>query len=201
MNDNQSQQPLSGNQPTAGAARSRERLLSLRIRALSLYSISVFALSALVAGITITHGNERNSWVYSASLDARDPASRPFPNVSSTSDVDDILDNYVVYLQFILAVGNDVDHQAAKGIAAKWNQLKKNDRAAAARFLKGLKFEMDQRMQLTGGSSKRMTSDSPAVRSWVKRYIKDWYREADEHLFRSYATRLAVRNQQIAKAE
>ena len=200
MNDNQNHL-VSGNKPAVGAERSRERLLSIRIRALSLYSISVFVLSALVGGITILHGNQSNSWVNAASLDARDPASRPFPNSSSATEVDDILDNYAVYLQFILAVGNDVDHTAAKTITAKWAQLKKADRPAAARYLKGLKFEMDQRMQLTGGSSKRMTSDSPAVRGWVKRYIKDWQREVDEHLFRSYATRIAARNQQIAKVE
>ncbi len=186
---------------TKGTGRGRERLLSLRIRASSLFSTSVFAVAALLALLSVFGNSEGNDWLSAASLGWRDPASRPFPNVGSTSDADDQVKEYEPYLQFVLTVGNGVDSRTAKALAGKWTELRKRDKQGAARFLKGLKFEMDQHLQLTGGSSKRMTSDSPAVRNWVKRYIKDWYREADEHLFRGYALRLAARNQSLAKAE
>jgi hypothetical protein len=177
----------------SGARRSRERLLSLRIRASSLFSTSVFAIAALLAALSLFGNSENGGWLSAASMGLRNPASRPFPNVASTSDYDDQLDDYQPYLQFVLAVGNDVDSRRAKALAAKWTELKKRDKRAAARFLKGLKFEMDQRLQLTGGATRRMHSDSPAVRRWVKKYLPDWYREADEHLYRSYALRLAAR--------
>lgn len=126
----------------------------------------------------------------------RDPASRPFPSVSSTEDIKDTLEDYKPYLNFVLAVGKEVDPPAAKGLATRFTTLKKNDPKAAARFLRTLKFEMDQRLALAGGSTQRMSSDSPIVRGWVKRFIRNWNREANEGLFRVYALRLAAKNQQ-----
>lgn len=168
-------------------------MLSLRIRASSLFFTSVFAVAALLALLSGYGSSASNDWLSAASLGWRAPASRPFPNTSTASDVDDMLKDYDSYLQFVLIVGNGVDSRNAKALAGKWSQLRKNNPTAAARFLKGLKFEMDNHLQLVGGSSTRMTTDSPAVRAWVKRYLRDWYREADEHLFRTYAMRLSTK--------
>ncbi len=182
------------------SVRGRERLLSIRIGASSLFSTSIFALAALLALSSVLSNSESHGLVSVGSLGWRDPASRPFPNVSPTSDVDDIIQDYEPYLQFVAAVGKDVDPKNARLLAQKWVVLKKSDKNGAARFLKLLKFEMDQHLQLTGGSSVRMHSDSPAVRKWVKRFIRDWYREADEQLFRTYALKMSAKNQ-LAKAE
>jgi len=182
------------------SVRGRELLLSIRIGASSLFSTSIFALAALLALSSVLSTSTSDGLLSVGSLGWRNPASRPFPNVSPTDDVSDIINDYEPYLQFVTAVGKDVDPKNAKGLAQKWAALKKSDKKGAARFLKLLKFEMDQHLQLTGGSSVRMHSDSPAVRNWVKRFIRDWYREADEQLFRTYALKMSEKNQ-IAKAE
>lgn len=183
-----------------GNVRSRERLLSIRIRASSLFSTSVFAVAALLALLSVFGSSDGDGLLSAASLGWRDPASRPFPNVGKTDDADDMIKEYKPYLEFVATVGEGVDPRTTKVLKAKWADLHKRDRTGAARFLKLLKFEMDQHLQLTGGSSKRMHSDSPAVRAWVKRYIKDWSREVDEHLFRGYALRMSAKYS-IAKAE
>jgi hypothetical protein len=200
MNDNTTQTKASDNSASK-AARGRERLLSLRIRASSLFSISVFAAAALLTALSV-HGNQDSDhWLSAATLGLRDPASRPFPNVAGADDADEVLTDYRPYVEFILAVGQSVDPRTAKSLKAKWTKLQeKRNRASGARYLRLLKFEMDQHLQLTGGSSKRMHSDTPAVRAWVKRFIKDWNREAEEHLFRQYALAMAEKNHQ-ARAE
>jgi len=115
----------------------------------------------------------------------RAPASLAFPRVRQESDADDILDSYPAYLEFVLEVGRQTDLQTAKRLNDTFKALVKRDRVSAARFLKGLRFEMLQKLELMGSSTKTVSTRTPEMRRWIGKYMKEWLREADEHLFRS----------------
>lgn len=121
--------------------------------------------------------------------DVRQPASLPFPRHQSSSDKSDILSEYPDYLRFVLEIGKDVDPQTAQFLSKNYQSLRKRDPSNAARFLKGLRFEMVQKLELMGMSPSSVSTATPSVRQWVKRYLKEWNREADEYLFRSIAFR------------
>ena len=117
----------------------------------------------------------------------RDVASLNFPTYESTSDEGEILGEYPAYLNFVLEIGKNVDHKTASRLAQIYVKLRKKSPVGAARFLKGLRFEMVTKLELMGASPQSITTQTPVIRHWVGRYMKDWLREADEHLFRSYA--------------
>ena len=48
---------------------------------------------------------------------------------------------------------------------------------------------MVQKLELMGTATASVSTSSPVIRNWVRRYLKEWYREADEYLFRSLAFR------------
>lgn len=124
----------------------------------------------------------------------RQTASMAFPNYKATTDVGDIMDDYPAYLQFALTIGRDVNAPVARQIEERYMKLKRADEKLAARFLKGLRFEMVQKLELVGLSPRRVTTDNAVMRKWVAKYMGAWLREVDEYQFRAYATTLAKRN-------
>lgn len=117
----------------------------------------------------------------------RDVASLGFPTYESTSDEGEILGDYPAYLNFVLEIGKNIDHSTASRLAQTYVKLRKKSPVGAARFLKGLRFEMITKLELMGASPQNINTQTPEIRRWVGRYIKEWLREADEHLFRAYA--------------
>jgi hypothetical protein len=124
----------------------------------------------------------------------RGPASIEFPRHKATSDVGDIMDDYPEYLQFVLSIGRDVNPKVAAQIEERYSKLRKADERLAARFLKGLRFEMIQKLELSGLSPKRVSTSTPVMRKWVAKYLPAWLREVDEYQFRAYAFAMAKRN-------
>lgn len=122
-----------------------------------------------------------------------------FPNIEELSDHDDILEKYPQYLRFVLAVGHSVDSQSADRLKKNFERLTKYDPDGAIRFLKGLRFEMMHKMELMGASPRTVTVNNSEIRRWVRRFLPDWGREADEHLFRAIALRAAERNRSRAE--
>lgn len=125
----------------------------------------------------------------------RDLDNLRFPNHPVTNDVGDILDSYKDYLNFVLEAGRATDPATAKRLAEKYAALEKSDRTLAARFLRGLRFEMHQKLELTGLSARGVTTAQPGVRRWVGRFLAIWAREADEYLFRARAGKIARRTE------
>ena len=123
----------------------------------------------------------------------RSVATVAFPTFKNTSDVDDIMDDYPAYLAFILDIGQDVNPTVANQIQERFNRLKKADEKLAARFLKGLRFEMIQKMELSGLTPRNTTSNNATMRKWVQRYLGVWLREVDEYQFRAFAAAIARR--------
>jgi len=120
-------------------------------------------------------------------VESRLLSSKSFPVYKSYTDSDDILDDYPSYLEFILDVGQQVDSSKARLLQTKYTELRKQNPELAARFLKGLRFELVQKMELEGISEKRVSSSSPWLRKWVQKYISAWVQETDEYLFRTMA--------------
>ena len=143
-------------------------------------SVAALALSMMVAG--------------SAPSVERDTASMAFPLYKSTSDVGDIMDDYPAYLQFALTIGRDVNAPVARQIEERFMKLKRADEKLAARFLKGLRFEMIQKLELVGMSPKRVTTENATMRKWVAKYLPAWLREVDEYQFRAFAASIAKRD-------
>lgn len=118
-----------------------------------------------------------------------------FPNVNSTSDTDEMVEAYLPYLQFAMEIGREVDAPNTKRLAVVYSNLKKRSPSGAALFLKGLRFEMIQKADLLVQSPGRINNRTPEYRRFVAKYMREWVREADEHLFRSYAAQLARREE------
>jgi hypothetical protein len=125
----------------------------------------------------------------------RGVASMQFPQYRVTSDVDDILESYPNYLKFVLTIGKAENPTIARQIEQRFFRLKKADEKLAASFLKGLRFEMHQKLELMGYSGKRINTENPALRRWVGKYLGLWLREVDEYQFRAYASTIAKRNE------
>lgn len=111
-----------------------------------------------------------------------------FPSVRQTSDADDILQTYPAYLQFALEIGKDVDSANSKRLANSYENLRRRHPQGAVRFLKGLRFEMVQKLELMGVQPNRISTRTPEMRRWVAKFMKEWARESDEYLFRAVAT-------------
>jgi len=117
----------------------------------------------------------------------RSLSSLPFPRHQSTSSQSEILSDYPDYLRFVLAIGKEVDSGTAAKLGKTYDMLRQRDPKGAARFLRGLRFEMVQKMEFMGANPSSMNTSNAMIRSWVKRYLSSWHREADEYLFRSIA--------------
>ena len=126
-------------------------------------------------------------------VSAREVSSTTFPNIEETSDSSEVLKFYPAYLRFALEIGRDTDLRTAKKLDETYQQLRRRHPQAAAKFLKGLRFEMVQKMELAGLDPARVSTNTPEIRRWVGRFLKDWHREADEHLFRAVAIRASER--------
>ncbi|MBY0369301.1 hypothetical protein K2X33_01360 [bacterium] len=159
----------------------------------------MFALAGLVFGNTTKKSVAAlalwaAAWVGSPALGSvRDLASMPFPNHKQTSDTGTIMDDYPEYLAFVLDIAKDTDPKAARLLEERYSRLVKADDKLAARFLKGLRFEIVQKLELSGISPKRLTSDNSTMRNWVSKYIGAWVREVDEYQYRAYAAAIARR--------
>lgn len=120
--------------------------------------------------------------------------SLEFPQHKLTSDMGDILSDYPDYLKFVLEIGRGTDQRSAQILAQKYSQLRSRNPELAARFLRGLRFEMVQKLEFVGGTNARVTTDTPFMRHWVTKFLREWAREADEYLYRSYGAQIARRN-------
>lgn len=123
--------------------------------------------------------------ISSVSHVSRHISSLGFPVVDSERSTDDILDAYPAYLKFAVEVGKDVDRDSANKLVKIFDSLKRKNPKGAALFLKGLRFEMIQKIELMGRDPRDVSSSNPEYRRWIGKYLKEWVREADEHLFRA----------------
>lgn len=114
-----------------------------------------------------------------------------FPTVQQEDDVSDILASYPLYLKFVLEIGREVDRASAKKLESLYLGMKSHSQEAAARFLKGLRFEMVAKVELMGVAPQTLNTRSPEMRQWVKKFLPAWVREADEQWFRA-ATKSAI---------
>jgi len=151
----------------------------------------IYFLILLVIGLAVTN-------LYVQSLEekidsAREPNAMEFPRVREQNDVDNILDDYQVYLNYVLEVGNQTNHKQAQRLNALYRELKRRDEGQAARFLRGLRFEMVQKLEMSGMSPERASTNHVGMRKWVKRFLPVWVREADEYLFRARTNAIARR--------
>jgi len=126
-----------------------------------------------------------------ASLSTTGYASTAFPMVRTVRDSSDILNQYQPYFDFVVRIGNEVDASSTRKMIASFTELKKRNPEAAARFLKGLRFELMDKAERMGRREVSLTSQNPEIQKWVGRFIKEWAREADEHLYRVYSSQIA----------
>lgn len=131
--------------------------------------------------------------LFTSALEAN---TRVFPQIGEEKEVDDILEHYPDYLRFILAVASQVDRASANRLHKNYQKLVKFDRSAAARFLKSLRFEIVHKVELMGTSPRAITTQNTEIRRWVRRFVPEWSREADEHLFRAVAMRAIEKNRE-----
>lgn len=116
---------------------------------------------------------------------ARVPSSMAFPSYDRTSDVGDIIDDYPAYLRFVVeASGNS---KSGQQLANDYEKLVKVNRRGAAIFLKTLRSEMVHKLQLMNLTPRRVTSSDSRIREWVQKFLPEWNREMEEHLFRALA--------------
>lgn len=151
-------------------------------------SFALLSLAAMLAGLLSLSGTN------GLGRELREPMSIQFPQHKLTSDMGDILSDYPDYLKFVLEIGRVTDGRSASLLAKKYAQLRQRNPELAARFLRGLRFEMVQKLEFVGGTNARITTDTPFMRNWVTKFIREWAREADEYLYRSYGAQLARRN-------
>jgi hypothetical protein len=121
----------------------------------------------------------------------RELASTAFPRIKVAYDTDDILEDYQPYLNFVVDIGKQADPASTQKLIKSFSELQKRNPESAARFLKGLRFEMLEKAERLGRVEARISSSSTEMRKWVNRFMKDWAREADEHLFRVNSSQLA----------
>jgi hypothetical protein len=162
---------------------STNRLMQ-RFQALSWTAAVVLVLSFLAT----SSSGSASIWslfsVAEASAAGRNPSST-FPTVSSEDDTSDILRSYPAYLNFVLEVGRRTDARSAQRLEKTYQTLRARYPRAAALFLKGLRFEMVSKIELMGASPSSVNSNSAEMRRWVAKFMPEWSREADEHLFRA----------------
>jgi len=142
----------------------------------------------LLAGLMTWSGTARSSPQDVTQVD-REPSSMAFPRLRETSDTDEILAQYPAYLDFVLEVARFRNPGMAKRLAYTYSQLRRRDPDGAAMFLRGLRFEMVYKLELMGASPGSISTRTPKIRDWVAKFLPDWWREADEGLFRSLARR------------
>lgn len=114
-----------------------------------------------------------------------------FPQVKTVYDTEDVLEKYEPYFQFVVEAGRTSDPKGTQRLVSIYSNLKKRSPEGAARFLKGLRFEMIHKAELMGISSLEVSSSDAKIRNWVGKFMKEWVREADEHYFRSFTPQLA----------
>jgi len=120
-------------------------------------------------------------------VEPRSLSSASFPQHGEATDVDGVLGQYRDYLSFVLEIGSQTDPRGAARLRQTYAKLVKRDPALAARFLRGLRFELIQKLEMLGFPPATVTARQPVIRKWVTRFLPAWHREADEYLFRSVA--------------
>lgn len=158
----------------------------------SWFRLAVMAL-ALVVTVTTTATHKRETPEASGEKSpsksqlARVPSSMAFPTYDRTSDVDDILDDYPAYLRFVVEASRN--NPRAQQLQRDYEKLAKVNPRGAAIFLKTLRSEMVHKLQLMNLPARRVSSADPRIRDWVEKFLPEWNREVEEHLFRATARR------------
>jgi len=147
---------------------------------------------AVTAGLSGKQGPKEPP-VIQLSLSEREPNSMSFPRVREQNDLDNVLEEYEVYLRYVMEVGNQTNRKQSQRLGLLFRELKRRDEGQAARFLRGLRFEMVQKIEMTGMAPERASTSNAAIRSWVNRFLPIWVREADEYLFRARTNALVKR--------
>lgn len=114
-----------------------------------------------------------------------------FPRTKTVRDSSEMLKTYQVYLDFVVLVGKRGQLSSATKLEKSFQDLKNKNPEAAARFLKGLRFEMMDKAERMGRKEGVLTASHPEIQKWIARFISDWAREADEHVYRVYSSQLA----------
>lgn len=118
-------------------------------------------------------------------------AAMAFPNVGTARDTQEMLKRYQVYLEFVVQIGRTSDLASTQRMEAKFAELKRRNPEGAARFLKGLRFELLDKAQRLGKQETILNTQNAELIRWVGRFMGQWAREADEHLYRVYSSQLA----------
>jgi len=118
-------------------------------------------------------------------------AGTAFPQAGVARDTSEILKQYQVYLDFVVQVGKRADVNATKQLETRFAELRSKNPEGAARFLKGLRFELNEKAQRMNRRDVALNSQNPEIIRWVGRFMNQWAREADEHLYRVYSSQLA----------
>jgi hypothetical protein len=153
--------------------------------------LAVVALIGLVLAITAAGGRGRAKHGYLPA--ERSVASQPFPRHPRLRDEDDILEQYRDYLVFVVSAARGSQPSEARSLMEQFQKLEKESPTNAARFLKGLKLELDQKVELMSVSPSRLSSSHPQMRPWIAKYLPVWLREVDEARFRAYTDKLIAK--------
>lgn len=141
--------------------------------------------SVVIELLTLVLGFFSGTIAYPSSFSLRHLSSIKLPNLEATRNEREILKNYPAYLDFVLEIGNTVDRKSALRLRQIYTVLKKEYPTSAARFLRGLRYEIIHRLDFISKSGTQITTENPDMRRWVQKFIKLWLYEADEQLFRA----------------
>lgn len=157
--------------------------------------LAFVALIGLVLAITAAGRKTRASYsnAFAASNVGRHVASQPYPRHPRLRDEDDILEQYRDYLVFIVSIARNGNASQARDLMDQFQKLQRESPMHAARFLKGLKLEMDQKIELLGLVPSRTYSSNPRLRPFVAKFMPVWLREVDEARFRAYTDKLIAK--------
>jgi hypothetical protein len=154
--------------------------------------LAVVAFIGLVLAIALAGGKTRKS-IQGDGLAHRVVASQPFPRHPRLRDEDEILERYRDYLVFAVSIGRSTNSSQARDLMDQFSKLEKESPTHAAQFLKGLKYEMDQKVEILGLVPSRVYSSHPRLRPWVGKFLPVWLREVDEARFRAYTDKLIAK--------
>lgn len=107
-------------------------------------------------------------------------------SVANRSDSVDILSEYRVYFDFVVRAARASSPKWASQMSDEFRKLERQNPDYAAKFLKGLRFEVDQKFSMMGWRDGHRVVNSPVVQRWVAHFAPVWAKELDEYRFRAY---------------
>lgn len=113
--------------------------------------------------------------------------SPSLPRLEALNDDKEILEAYPAYLTFVYQMGQSLDKEYSEKFKDSYLKLYDTETRLAARFLKGVRYEILQYLQTRNLSLEEASLKNRRFSKWLTRYLRVWVREADELRFRSMA--------------